>query len=64
MVWIALALLAFTVTVVALNTGMGRWSMDHYRTPAARSDRALRLGSMSGMRAVDGQCRVADWGRD
>jgi ABC-2 type transport system permease protein len=33
MVWIALALLIFTVTVVALNTAGGRWSMDHWRSP-------------------------------
>lgn len=33
MVWIALALLGFTATVVGLNTAMGRWSMDHWRSP-------------------------------
>jgi ABC-2 type transport system permease protein len=31
MVWIALALLAVTVTIVGLNTARGRWSMDHWR---------------------------------
>lgn len=33
MVWIALALLAFTATVVGLNTAGGRWSMNHWRQP-------------------------------
>jgi ABC-type transport system involved in multi-copper enzyme maturation permease subunit len=31
MVWIALALLVLTVTIVALNTARGRWNMDHFR---------------------------------
>jgi hypothetical protein len=33
MVWIALALLGLTATIVALNTARGRWSMDHWRAP-------------------------------
>jgi hypothetical protein len=33
MVWIALALLAFTTTVIALNTAGGRWGMSHWRMP-------------------------------
>jgi hypothetical protein len=33
MVWIALALLGFTVTVIVLNTAAGRWGMSHWRTP-------------------------------
>ncbi len=33
MVWIALGLLAFTVTVVALNTAGHRWGMSHWRFP-------------------------------
>jgi len=33
MVWIALGLLAITVTIVSLNTARGRWSMDHWRSP-------------------------------
>ncbi len=33
MVWIAVGLLVVTVTIVALNTAAGRWSMDHWRSP-------------------------------
>jgi ABC-type transport system involved in multi-copper enzyme maturation permease subunit len=33
MVWIALALLTVTATVVALNTAGSRWGMDHWRSP-------------------------------
>jgi hypothetical protein len=33
MVWIALALLGLTATIVALNTVAGRWGMDHWRSP-------------------------------
>ena len=31
MIWIGLALLAFSVTLVALNTAGGRWGMGHWR---------------------------------
>jgi ABC-type transport system involved in multi-copper enzyme maturation permease subunit len=31
MVWIALGLLGFTATLVALNTAAGRWTMGHWR---------------------------------
>jgi ABC-type transport system involved in multi-copper enzyme maturation permease subunit len=33
MVWIALGLLAITVTVIALNTAGDRWGMNHWRRP-------------------------------
>jgi hypothetical protein len=33
MVWIALGLLAFAGTVVAINTAAGRWGMHHWRYP-------------------------------
>lgn len=33
MVWIALALLGFTTTVIALNTAGDRWGMSHWRAP-------------------------------
>lgn len=33
MIWIALILLAFSVTLVALNTAADRWGKDHWRMP-------------------------------
>jgi ABC-type transport system involved in multi-copper enzyme maturation permease subunit len=33
MVWIALALLGLSVTLIALNTAAGRWDMEHWRSP-------------------------------
>jgi ABC-type transport system involved in multi-copper enzyme maturation permease subunit len=47
MVWIALALLGLTATIVALNTLAGRWGMGHYRwwwTPP-RDAAATQAGS-------------------
>ena len=35
MVWIALALLGLTTTIVELNTLAGRWGMSHWRSPRA-----------------------------
>lgn len=38
MVWIALALLGFSVVLVGLNTMSGRWGMDHWRGPRAQGE--------------------------
>jgi ABC-type transport system involved in multi-copper enzyme maturation permease subunit len=38
MVWIALALLSFSVVLVGLNTVSGRWGMSHWRGPRAQGE--------------------------
>jgi hypothetical protein len=39
MVWIALALLGLTITLVAINTARNRWGMDHWRAPRGTGPR-------------------------
>jgi hypothetical protein len=73
MVWIALGLLAITVTLVAIQTHLGRWGMGQWRWPSRRyptlmdwtGEVQLLLGGMDhspngqGLRAaLLGACRV------
>jgi len=56
MVWIALALLGVTVTIVGLNTARGRWSMDHWRV---RPEGAMGPMPVSYAQLVEGRASVA-----
>jgi hypothetical protein len=74
MVWIALGLLAVTVTVIALNTAGDRWGMNHWRSPRGRGATyrqwldtwTLEMGLVTASRpgsgglgeAVTGACRA------
>ncbi|MCS6852018.1 MAG: ABC transporter permease [Gemmataceae bacterium] len=62
MVWIALGLLACTVTLVGLTTAAGRWTMSHWRWPRGQGlTYAQTLDVLTVAAPPSGQAIVAAW---